>query len=261
MHKIEAVIFDWAGTTVDFGCFAPLEVFINIFKKKDIDVSIEEARKPMGMLKIDHIRTMLEMDNIEKQWTEKYNRKPNETDVEELYEAFETELMSSLKKYTDPIEHVVTTINKLKENGIKIGSTTGYTKEMMEVVTEEAKKKGYAPDYLATAEDVGGYGRPYPYMIFENIKQLGIPSIYEVIKVGDTVSDIKEAKNAGLISVGVVDGSSIMGLNEEEFNEMNDEDKNKHREKVKETFKEAGADYTILNLGELPKLIEDIEQK
>ena len=79
MHKIEAVIFDWAGTTVDFGCFAPLEVFINIFKKKDIDVSIEEARKPMGMLKIDHIRTMLEMDNIEKQWTEKYNRKRNET--------------------------------------------------------------------------------------------------------------------------------------------------------------------------------------
>src|SRR5699024_12654364 len=102
---------------------------------------------------------------------------------------------------------VVTTINKLKENGIKIGSTTGYTRGMMEVVTEEAKKKGYAGDCLATAEDVGGYGRPYPYMILENIKQLGIPSIYEGSRVVDSVSAIKEAKNARLMREGVGDGS------------------------------------------------------
>ena len=255
MHKIEAVIFDWAGTTVDFGCFAPLEVFINIFKKKDIDVSIEEARKPMGMLKIDHIRTMLEMDNIEKQWTEKYNRKPNETDVEELYEAFETELMSSLKKYTDPIEHVVTTINKLKENGIKIGSTTGYTREMMEVVTEEAKKKGYAPDYLATAEDVGGYGRPYPYMIFENMKKLEIDSVKKVVKVGDTISDILEGKNAGVFSVGVIEGSSEMGMSQEEYEALSAEEKEAAVKRVKESFLAAGADDVIRTMEELPELV------
>lgn len=49
--KIEAVIFDWAGTTVDYGCFAPLEVFMKIFQKRGVEITAEEARKPMGLLK------------------------------------------------------------------------------------------------------------------------------------------------------------------------------------------------------------------
>ncbi len=60
-NQIEGVILDWAGTAVDFGCFAPVHVFIDIFQKVGIDVTMEEARAPMGMLKIDHIRAMLSM--------------------------------------------------------------------------------------------------------------------------------------------------------------------------------------------------------
>ena len=68
MNKIEAVIFDWAGTTVDFGCFAPVNVFIEIFKEVGIEVTMEEARLPMGMLKWDHIKTMLQMERISNLW-------------------------------------------------------------------------------------------------------------------------------------------------------------------------------------------------
>ena len=61
---VEAVIFDWAGTTVDFGCFAPVQAFIETFKAAGVEPTMEETRAPMGMLKIDHICTMLKMDRI-----------------------------------------------------------------------------------------------------------------------------------------------------------------------------------------------------
>src|SRR5699024_8844841 len=110
MHKIEGIIFDWAGTTVDFGCFSPVHVFVQIFKQAGIDVTIEEAREPMGMSKIDHVRTMLEMPRICECWQEKYGRIPTEEDVEQLYAIFETTLLGTLKDYTDPLSGVVDTI-------------------------------------------------------------------------------------------------------------------------------------------------------
>ena len=57
-RKIEAVIFDWAGTTVDYGCFAPVQAFITAFEEYGITPTFDEVREPMGMLKRDHIRTM-----------------------------------------------------------------------------------------------------------------------------------------------------------------------------------------------------------
>ncbi len=49
--KIGSSYFDWAGTTVDYGCFAPLEVFMKIFQKRGVEITAAEARKPMGLLK------------------------------------------------------------------------------------------------------------------------------------------------------------------------------------------------------------------
>ncbi|WP_102693045.1 phosphonoacetaldehyde hydrolase [Rummeliibacillus pycnus] len=261
MAKIEAVILDWAGTTVDFGCFAPVNVFVNIFKTAGIDVSIEEARKPMGMLKIDHIRTMLEMSRIQEEWQNRYNRPSNEEDVNTLYAQFEEELMATLATYTDPIPTVIETIAHLKEKGIKIGSTTGYTASMMEVVTKHAKLKGYTPDYLVTPDDTNNYGRPYPYMIFHNLEALNVSSVTAAIKVGDTVSDMKEAVNAGIPAVGVIIGSSEMGLTQEEFLSLSNEQKNEIIKKVRATFLENGASYTIDTMADLLPLIDQIEEK
>src|SRR5699024_7918305 len=129
--------------------------------------------------------------------------------------------------------------------GIKIGSTTGYTKEMIEVVANEAKQKGYAPDSIVTSDDVQQLGRPYPYMIFRNMEQLKLSDVRKVIKVGDTISDIKEAKAAGVTAVGVIIGSSEMGLSEQAWQNCSEEEKSAKIEKVKTTFMDAGADYTI----------------
>ena len=252
--NIEAVIFDWAGTTVDYGCFAPVNAFALAFNKFGIDVTDEEIRKPMGMLKIDHIRTMLNMERISEAWKEKYGKAPEEEDVHNIYDIFEESLLESLEMFASPKPYVVDCISALREKGIKIGSTTGYTDKMMAIVTRAAKKQGYEPDLWISPDSVGGMGRPYPYMIFENIRRLNVSSVRNAIKVGDTISDIKEGVNAGVISVGVIDGSSELGLNQDELNALSEEDRNTARANVRKRFMDAGADYVINNLSELLSL-------
>ncbi len=258
MNNIEGVLFDWAGTTVDFGCFAPVNVFIDIFKNAGIEVSMEEARAPMGLLKIDHIRAMLSMPRISAEWEEKFGKAFNEQDVENLYAEFEPALLSSLAEYTDPIPEVIETVSNLRSRGLKIGSTTGYTQTMMDVVVPNALKKGYGPDFYITPDGTNSLGRPYPYMIYRNMEALKLTSAWKVVKVGDTTSDIKEGVNAGVWSVGVIIGSSEMGLSLNKFNALSESDKEGIISKTEESFLKKGADFTIKSMRDLPQLIEKI---
>lgn len=260
MTKVEGVILDWAGTTVDFGCFAPVNVFVDIFKNAGIDVTMEEARGPMGMLKIDHIRAMLSMPRIAALWEERYEKSFNEQDVEKLYAEFEPALMTSLADYTDPIPEVIETIAALRNQGLKIGSTTGYTTTMMNVVVPNAQQKGYSPDTYVTPDDTNSIGRPYPYMIYRNMEQLKLSTSWKVVKVGDTISDIKEGVNAGVWSVGVVIGSSEMGLSLDDYHALTQSDKEIAIAKTAHSFIQNGADFTIKTMSELPQLIETINR-
>ncbi|MFF5996933.1 phosphonoacetaldehyde hydrolase [Lysinibacillus sp. KU-BSD001] len=261
MTKIEGIILDWAGTAVDFGCFAPVNVFLDIFKNAGVEVTLQEAREPMGMLKIDHIRTMLQMPRIQTAWQNQYGRASNEDDVATLYEQFEEQLMVSLATYTDPIPTVLNTVNALKASGVKVGSTTGYTRGMMDVVVPNAKAKGYEPHTVVTPDDVGGFGRPYPYMIFENMKRLGLQDVRKIVKVGDTTSDIREALHAGIWAVGVIIGSSEMGLSQQEFEALDEEQKQHVIHSTRQKFEAVGAHFTIETMEQLPQLIEEIEQQ
>lgn len=253
---VKAVIFDWAGTTVDYGSFAPVGAFLEIFRKKGIEPTLAEVRKPMGMLKKEHIRTMLEMERIYVCWQSLYGKKYTEEDLDEMYKSYEASLFAVLAEHTDIKPHVIETIEALRKKGIKIGSTTGYTDRMMEIVTSNAKEKGYSPDFWCSPDSVEGKGRPYPYMVFKNMMELGIKSVNEVIKVGDTISDILEGKNAGVFTVGVVEGSSEMGLTEEEYNNLSEVEKEQKVKQVTEKYLQAGADKVILNMSELVSLVE-----
>lgn len=132
--------FDWAGTTVDYGCFAPVQAFMETFKAAGVEPTMEETRKPMGMLKIDHIRTMLHMERIEAEWVRVHGAKPTEEDVQALYAPYEEKLLSILHNFADPKPHVLGAVAELREMGIKIGSTTGYNDKMMAIVAPAAKK-------------------------------------------------------------------------------------------------------------------------
>lgn len=254
-NKYDAVIFDWAGTTVDYGCFAPVQAFVKAFKHFDIEPTLKEVRKPMGLLKIEHIRTMLGMNRISEMWKKRHGRAWTEEDVNAIYDQFESKLMESLAEYTDIKPGVLEAVDKLRRMGLKIGSTTGYTEQMMAVVTKEAERKGYVPDYWISPDLAQGMGRPYPYMIFENMKALGLSDVRRVIKAGDTMSDIEEGRNAGVTAVGIVEGSSEMGLSREEYADLSQAERKAQIARVTDSFKQAGADYVVLNMSELAELI------
>ena len=234
---IEAVIFDWAGTTVDYGCFAPVQAFVEAFAHHGVAVTMEETRKPMGMLKRDHIRTMLGMERIAKEWERVHGRKPCDTDVDAVYAQFEPKLFSILDQYATPKPFAVETAARLREMGLKIGSTTGYTDAMMNIVVPQAEKQGYAPDFWISPDGVDGKGRPYPYMIFANMKALGVSAVKNVVKVG------------------VVEGSSELGLSQSEYEALTEAEQEEVCCQVSERFRAAGARFVIRNLKELPALI------
>jgi len=255
--KVSTIILDWAGTTVDFGCFAPVNAFIKAFEAFGITPTMEETRAPMGMEKRAHVAKMLEGERLATLWVEKHGSAHTEKDVNEIYKKFEPALFKTLTEYTDPIPGVLATVLELRKMKITIGSTTGYTTEMMDIVIPEAKKKGYSPDCVICPEDVGR-GRPYPYMIWRNLEKLRVMDIREVVKVGDTIADIEEGKNAGCISVGVLKGSSMLGLSEKEFADTPMVVIKKLLEEAEAKYIESGADYVIEDITELPELIMSI---
>lgn len=254
--KFDGIIFDWAGTTVDYGCFAPVKAFLDAFEQWGITPTLEEVRKPMGMLKIDHVRTMLSMERISSEWKRIHSRDWTEEDVQRIYELSESGILKIVANYSDPKPYVVETVNELRAMGLKIGSTTGYTDEMMNIVVPAAKKLGYAADCWFSPDAVGHKGRPYPYMIFKNMEALGLMDVSRVMKVGDTVADIKEGKNAGLISVGILEGSSVMGLTKEEYEGLSADERAAMDAKAEKVYKDAGADYVIRDIRGVLELVK-----
>lgn len=257
MKKIECIIMDWAGTAVDYGCFAPVAAFVESFKAIGAPVTAAETRAHMGLTKIEEVRALFAIDHVQADFRAKYGRDWNEDDVQACYKKFQEELFATLEDYSEPITGVVETIAKLRADGLKVGSTTGYTREMMDVVIPAAAKRGYVIDNCVTSDNLPG-GRPRPYMIYQNMCEMGIDCARSIVKVGDTISDIKEGVNAGAWSVGVILGSNELALTEEEVKAMPADELKARMKAVRYKMYAAGAHYIIDDITELPLLIESI---
>ncbi|SEM56451.1 phosphonoacetaldehyde hydrolase [Paenibacillus sp. OV219] len=254
---IKAVMLDWAGTMVDYGCFAPLHVFVHVFARRGIEVTVEEARGPMGMLKRDHIQAMCNMERIAALWESKFGNLPTEADIDALYADFEPMLFSTLHEYATPVPGAVDLTARLREQGIVIGSTTGYTRPMMDIVCKSAGTQGYAPDSLVTPDEVAA-GRPYPWMIYRNAELLGVYPMHHIVKAGDTVSDMQEGVHAGCWTVGVILGSSELGMSEAEVEACEPEELDRRKKAVAVRLTAAGAHYIAESIGELDQIIARI---
>lgn len=258
--KLKAVIFDWAGTTVDFGCFGPTGVFIEVFRKKGIEVTDKEVRGPMGMHKRDHIKTLTGYPRIAEEWVKKYGRECNENDIEEMFNDFIPLQISVLKNYSTIVPELPEALKVIRSMNMKIGSTTGYNNEMMRIITESAARQGFVADSVVCATDVPA-GRPAPWMAFKNAENLGIYPMQTILKIGDTIADIKEGINAGMWSVGVIMSSNEMGLTQEEILNLEITELEKRRKTVRNSFLNAGADYVIDTLDEMEELIDRINSE
>jgi len=254
---IEAVIFDWAGTTIDYGSFAPVKSFIDAFVKYGVAITAAEARAPMGLLKIDHTRAIANIPRVRDAFIRQYGRAATEEDIQRIYGDFTKTLMENIGDHTDIKDHVMETATELRNRGIKIGSTTGYTRKMMEAIRPLAAAHGYAPDYSA-APDEFPRGRPYPYMIWRNMTELAVANPRHVIKVGDTEADIKEGLNANTWTAAIITGSNEMGLTREEAAALTPSELEERKRRARKVFYQAGADYIIDDMDELMGVIDDM---
>lgn len=235
--------------------FACVDIPVETFKAAGVEPTMAETREPMGMLKIDHIRTMLKMPRIEAEWVRVHGAAPTEDDVQALYAPYEERLLSILHDFAAPKPGTIECVARLREAGVKIGTTTGYNDKMMEIVVPAAREAGYDPDFVITPDGVGGHGRPYPYMVFRNLEALGVRDVRNVVKVGDTVSDIREGLCAGVRSIGVAEGSSVMGLTQAEYEALDSAGQDAACERAARVLREAGAADVVRNLSELPGLL------
>ncbi len=255
---IKGVICDWAGTTVDFGSLSPVSAFEDAFKDFGFEVTRDEIRRFMGMYKRDHTRELLNF--TKERFYEQFGYYPTEETVDAIYSKFEPSLLNCVRKYSNPIRGTVEFTQEVHKRGWKLGSTTGYTEAMMKIVVEEAQAHGYNPDYWTVPKkDVPG--RPFPFMIYENATRLNMYPMCAIVKIGDTVSDIQEAHNAGCWSVGVVISGNELGLSEEEIELMDPvilKEKMEHAYKV---FQDAGAHYVIDGIWDALPILEEIDQR
>jgi phosphonoacetaldehyde hydrolase len=214
----------------------------------------------MGLLKMDHIMELLKMKRISNLWSAKFGKEPDEKDLNSLYKDFEALLFKVLKNNAKPIPGVIELVSRLRQQGIKIGSTTGYTREMINIVKEEAEKWGYQPDSIVASTEVPT-GRPAPWMCFKTAMNLQVYPLSKIVKVGDTISDIKEGISAGMWTVAVLKGGSEIGLSEAEISEMDPYDLQKRMKHAENRFLNAGADFVIDEIGDLLEIIDRINYR
>lgn len=257
--KAAGVIFDWAGTTVDYGCRGPVAVFSRAFEKFGIFPTDFETRQPMGREKKEHVAAMLSMPRIEENWLEIYGRKPDDKDVANIFALVQELMPATLADFAEPVPQCGDVLEQLRHKNIKIGSCTGYSRNMMTELIPRATAGGFAPDCLVTADEVP-QGRPYPWMCWQNCMKLGLFPPETVVKVGDTVADIKEGLNAGHWSVAVVRSSNAMGKSAAELEAMSEAERLAREKEIAGSFRKAGAHYVIATLAELPDLCEEISE-
>ena len=254
------MILDWAGTTVDHGSLAPVRVLQQVFASADVPISEEEARRDMGVLKKDHIRKILFAQNVSSQWRKAAGHEPTEADVDSLFANFVPLQLECLVKYSTVIDGVPETVARLRKRGIKIGSTTGYTRAMLDMVLRPAAEQGYAPDCAITPDDVGG-GRPHPWMIYANAIRLQVEPLEAIVKVGDTPVDIEEGLRAGVWTIGVARTGNMIGLSAEDFAALAPAEKTRRIENARTQLSAAGAHEVIDAVADCEAALDAIEAR
>jgi phosphonoacetaldehyde hydrolase len=254
---LKAVLLDWAGTTMDYGCFAPAVVFVEVFKRQGVEITVEEAREPMGAHKKVHIRQISRNERVARKWEQVHGRKPADADVESMFREFIPLQLDCLAQYADLVPGTLETVAECRRRGLKIGSTTGYTGEMMTLLQAEAKKRGYEPDSTVCATQVPA-GRPYPYMCLQNAINLQVYPMEAAVKIGDTLPDIEEGLNAGMWTVGLAKTGNEMGLTEAQIAALDSETRQEKLDRAYKRMHQTGAHYVVDSIAEVPQVLDAI---
>jgi phosphonoacetaldehyde hydrolase len=258
--KIQAVLLDRAGTTMDYGCMAPAVVFVEVFRRQGVPITMAEARAPMGAHKRVHIQKISQLDSVRRRWEEAHGRPPAEADVDRMFADFVPLQLACLSDYSRLIPGTLEVVGAIRARGIKIGSTTGYLREMMEINLRDAKEQGYEPDSTVCASDVPA-GRPYPYMCLQNVINLQVSPVEACVKVDDTVPGIEEGLNAGMWSIGLAMSGNEIGLPLTEVEALDVAERQRRRQRAYARMHQCGAHYVVDSIADLVPCLDAIEER
>ena len=259
-NTLQAAILDWAGTVVDFGSFAPTQIFVEAFAEFDVQVSIEEARGPMGMGKWDHIRTLCDQPQVAERYRKAFGRTPTDADVTAIYERFMPLQIEKVAEHSALIPGALETIAALRAQGIKIGSCSGYPKQVMDKVVELAATNGYIADHVVATDEVPN-GRPWPAQALANVIALGVDDVAACVKVDDTVPGILEGRRAGMWTVALTCSGNALGLTYAQFRALDSAGLAHERTRIEAMFEGSRPHYMIDTISDLPAVIADINQR
>jgi phosphonoacetaldehyde hydrolase len=257
---VQAVILDWAGTTVDFGSLAPVAAFTRLFAAQGIDLSLDEARGPMGTEKREHIRRLCALPRVAAAWRALHGVTPDEAVIDRLYQEFAPLQIAAIRDSAELVPRCREVVAALRARGIRIGANTGYSREMLDVLAAAAAEQGYQPDSSVCATEVPR-GRPFPQMSLTNAIELEVETVCACIKVDDTVPGIEEGLNAGMWTVAVAVSGNEIGLSVADWNALSPTEQQQRRQAAYSRLRAGGAHYVIDSIADLPPYIEAIERR
>jgi phosphonoacetaldehyde hydrolase len=258
-YPVKAVIFDWAGTMVDFGCKAPVRALLDVFADQGVPISEAEARADMGKAKHDHVAALLSEPGIVARWTAHYGAAPTTADIDRVYSLVEPAMVEAAQHAAELIPGAAQTYAALLDLGIKVGSGTGYTPEMMAAIRSRAAEQGYAPEVVICAGDTPS-GRPAPLMAWAALVALDAWPAHAAVKVDDAPVGIAEGRNAGCWTVGVAASGNAVGLDRAELAALDDETRASRIAAAAAALRAEHADFVIDDVSQLMPVIHTIAE-
>jgi phosphonoacetaldehyde hydrolase len=260
--KVKGIVLDWSGTTADAYVLAPAVVFVQVFKKHGVEISMAEARGPMGLRKDLHIKELTEVPEIAARWKGVHGSYPDQGSVDAMFADFVPMQLDCLRDYTTLLPHVAEVIQQFQKDGIKIGSTTGFVRSMVDILEADAKKQGYVPDASVAGDEVVHGARPRPFMVYRNLDLMDVHPIQSVVKVDDTISGVGEALEAGCWGVGIARYSNYMDIDSmAHYESLSEAEIARRLNATREILRKSGAHYVIDTFDQMPEVIADVNQR
>ena len=256
--QLKAAVLDWAGTVVDHGSRAPMGAFVRAFAQFGVAISIADARGPMGMAKWDHIRAVGQTPTVAAAWRARHGRDFLESDVDAIFQVFEPMNIAAVRDHADIIPGAIEAIEVLRQRGMKVAGTTGYTRPIMDVLAPLAAASGYSPEFTVCAGDLPA-GRPSPLMMWFAMARLGVWPAACVVKVDDTAPGIGEGKAAGTWTVGIAMTGNAVGLSPDELAALPPRKRACVREHAAAEL--GDADVVIDSIADLPRAVVAIDAR
>jgi phosphonoacetaldehyde hydrolase len=257
---LKAVILDWAGTIVDYGSCAPAGVFVEVFARHGVHITMAQARGPMGSEKRAHIAAVAGMLEVAEAWKRAHNHACADADIDAMYAEFIPLQIESLPRFADLIPGTLEAVAGFRQRGLRIGTTTGYNGEMMRVLAPEAARRGFEPDCVVSS-DMVPEGRPSPWMALKAAALMRVYPMSAIVKIGDTIPDIHEGLNAGMWTIAIAATGNEIGLSQPEAEALPAEERELHLARARERLHTAGAHYVVDSIADVLPVLDQINAR